>query len=236
MSQQPSIFFPERMDQIEMICPLESAYYALKGIAGFGSIELIDNNSDAHVQKRHADSYIQCEEADRSLRFIGQYLKQIPAKDGKSLLPPKIPIEDYKVKRADMNVNDVIQRIRRADSDLHEKITIYENMKTQQKKKVTELKALRFYRTVADSNQNQNTIDATGSHNESMSSVEMTILDDVDDVISSSTGFVQTSVVQKMMTMIFRASRKNVIYHLGEADGDMTPFSVFTSSHAILNK
>ena len=72
MSQQPSIFFPERMDQIEMICPLESAYYALKGIAGFGSIELIDNNSDAHVQKRHADSYIQCEEADRSLRFIGQ--------------------------------------------------------------------------------------------------------------------------------------------------------------------
>ncbi|KAH0787065.1 V-type ATPase subunit family protein [Histomonas meleagridis] len=227
----PSIFFPEPMDQVEIICSSETAFYIIKKIAINGNVQLIDYyQGNVQVQKRHAEMYMQCEEADRSLRYISQYLKDYSSTEGQNLLPPKPSYEEYIARQVEPNLSDILQEIRDADNQLKEKINIFQNMNSQYTLRKAELSALGFFKSVIQNERMENEV----TRNQESSNLELSVLED--DIVSAVIGFAPDNRIQKLITMAFRASRRNIIYRLGESNGESTPFCIFTSSLSILTK
>lgn len=229
--QQPSVFFPEPMDYLEIICPLESAYHCIKGIARLGNVQLLDSNeSNIGAQKRYTDTYMQCEEAERSLRFIETHLKNTTQDNGEILLPRPPKYHDYKEYIRDLNLNDTLQEISEADALLHDKVNIYQQLVQQNRQRTKRLEALRFYRPIVE----QESMN-TDRHDADPNSMELSMLGD-NSLVSSITGFVPTEQVRRLMTTVYRVSRRNVIQHVGDSDGTYTPYALFTSSSTVLDK
>lgn len=228
-----SVFFPERMDFVKFVCPLESAYYLIKGIARSGNVQLIDHNDGSvTTPKRHADTYMQCEEAERSLRFIEEQLKNNKDANGNPMLPKK-PAWDYVEKHPiNADLSEVLQNINEDNQALREKVAISQQMHTQLAQRRTKLQALNFYGPIVEKehfDQEARTLDKS-------SSVELSMLNET-RIVSSVTGFVQGENLHKMLTMIYRVSRRNVVFRTGEVNSkNEVPFTIFASSPTVLAK
>lgn len=227
-----SVFFPERMDFVKFVCPIESAYHLIKGIARSGIVQITDHNEgDVSAPRRHADTYMQCEEAERSLRFIEEQLKNNTDPSGKPFLPKKPTWDSVKNRPIDADLSEVLQHINEDNQSLREKVAIAQQMSTQLAQRRTKLQALNFYRPIVEKehiDQDRRTSEA--------SAVELSMLNET-RIVSSVTGFVQAHNLHKMLTTIYRVSRRNVIYHLGNANAnDDIPFTIFASSGTVLAK
>lgn len=227
-----SVFFPERMDFVKFVCPLESAYYLIKGIAKSGTVQLIDHNrGDVSTPKRHSDTYMQCEEAERSLRFIEEQLKINKDSDGKSMLPAKPTMVEARANRNDFDLSELLQHISEDNQTLREKVQISQQMTTQLFQRKTKLQALIFYRPIVEKEHIDRERETSGT-----APIELSILDET-HIVSSVTGFVQGQKLHKMITMIYRVSRRNVVYHTGDANSNNeVPFTIFASSSLVLSK
>ena len=59
MSKESSVFFPEKMQYVELIVPLESAYYVIKRLSKAEIIHLVDQNKGVNsINRRYIDDYM----------------------------------------------------------------------------------------------------------------------------------------------------------------------------------
>lgn len=229
--EAPSIFFPEPMNYIEIISPLDSAYHCIKAIARLGNVQLLDKNeNNIGMQKRYTDTYMQCEEAERSLRFIEMHLKNTTQDNGEIMLPNPPKYHNYKEYIKDLNLIDILQEIQEADTLLHEKVSIYQQLVQQNRQRTKRLEALRFYRPIIE----QESL-GTDHVDINENSMELSMLGD-NSIVSSITGFVPIESLHRLMVTVYRVSRHSVIQHIGESDGTCVAYSLFTSSSTILDK
>jgi hypothetical protein len=127
-----SVFFPEPMTYLEMVCPAGSAYFMMKNLAEVAAVELIDaNKKNVSFQKRYADSFMQCEEAERLLRFIEHKLKDVKADEQGPLMPPTPHLEESIAGREPLNLLDVLEQLREVDQRLHEQESIFDRLRTE---------------------------------------------------------------------------------------------------------
>ncbi|OHT03376.1 vacuolar ATPase transmembrane subunit [Tritrichomonas foetus] len=226
-----SIFFPEPMNSVEIICPIESAYHCISQLALRGLVQIEDVNGDNFaVPKRYSENYMQCEEAERSLRFFEEHLSKTLDANGRPLLPKAPSFQEYTITHHNMNLADTLQAIRDADAQLHEKVDLYQQLRTQRLQRQKKLQALRFYRPIIETESVSRVRRLSDT-----SSIELSILND-NTMISSVTGFCPSQQLRKLLTTVYRVSRRNIIYNIGEAVGEFTPYVIFVSSSAILSK
>ena len=229
MSKQlPSIFFPERMDYIQMVCPLQSAYYAVKAIAENGHIELLDQNSGNNSgQKRYTETYLQCEEATRSLSFMRTQLEL------HKKLPKPMSIDVAATSQDDTPLQEFIQSILDVDAQLREKTSIYERLRDQLKQQREKLQLLRFYIPLLE----QDTINDESEASEFLGNQKGDNLEmQTFSGLPSCTGFVANESQMRLQNMILRVTRRNAMLHFGESVNGQTPFAVFAASNVALNK
>ena len=228
----PAIFFPERMQYVELTSPIESAYHLIKEVAKKGIFQIEDHNKGNYsAAKRYADTYMQCEEAERSLRFIEDQLKSVKRKDGTTMFPKAPPYGSYLHSTKSVDLSDVLQHIHDDDVNLRDKVSIFQQLQAQLKQRKMKLKALQFYRPIVEKEH----IEQERRTSE-VAAVELEMLNEV-QIVTSVTGFCPSESVRKMLTVIYRVSRRNIIYHLGEAtNNDMIPYVIFASSATVLSK
>ena len=228
---KPSVFFPEPMNHISLVCSIESAYHLISQLALRGIIQIEDQNGGNYAAgKRYADTYMECEEAERSLRFIEDHLRHTIDSNGNPFIQKAPTMQEYLIGHNTMNLVDTLAAIKEADQQLHEKVDMYAQLRTQRVQRERQLMALRFYRPIVEN-------DGLGRARRlsDTSSIELSILND-NTMISSVTGFCPSDMLRKMMMTIYRVSRRNVIYHTGDPIDEYTPFVVFVSSSMILQK
>jgi V-type H+-transporting ATPase subunit a len=220
-----SIFFPERMDYIEMVCPLQSAYFAIKEIAQNGHIQLLDVNVGARSQeKRYTETYLQCEEATRSLSFMKTQLEL-----AKKLQKPLNIDEAFEIP-CDVPLQEFVEEIQEADAQLREKTSIYDRLKEQLKQQREKLALLRYYIPLldqAESEPGSEKSDFVRSENVELQSFAS---------LPSCTGYVSNESMMRLQNMILRVTRRNAFMHFGESLTDVTPFVVFAASSVALQK
>ncbi|OHT02264.1 vacuolar proton translocating ATPase [Tritrichomonas foetus] len=219
-----SVFFPEPMEFVEIVCPIEAAYNVIKKIAEKGTLEVIDINANNFSKpKRFADTFMLCEDAERCLRYIEIHLKSIegmfPATPNKSQIPILIN---------DLNLAQIAEYLNRADSELHEKINIYQQLQNQISVLRRKLQTLRFYRPIVEKS-------SSSIFQNSEQSLELAMIDD-SQMLLSVAGLAPTSKIQRLFRTVYRVSRRNAILHIGEADGDLIPFAIFVSSSNLQQK
>lgn len=228
---QPSIFFPEPMNSIEIICPKESAYHCIAALARHGIVQLNDcNEKTMQTEKRYTENYMQCEEAERSLRFIESHLVNDLDENGNPYIERPPSYEEYLDTPNHMNLVDTLASIKEADEQLHDKLDMYQQLTAQRMQNQYKLFALRFYRPLVE--------DESLSRARRLSdtnSLELSILNDA-TIISSVTGLCPSDKFRRMISTVYRTSRRNIIYRTGDVVNNLTPYVIFVSSSAILGK
>jgi len=223
----PSVFFPEKMNRIEIVSPRQSAYYVIKTLAENGHVELEDFNSGSNsVNKRYTETYMECEEADRSLRYIEQHLK---AYNKLPLSPTYVEFRNDLQRFNGMNRQEIFSQIHENDNQLHEKVTIYQQLVRQAHQRKMRLEAIKFFLPIIDEETNNR------EHlRQDSSAIELNILS-ASNVILSITGFVPNDQVRRLITTACRATRRNVAYQTGVTLGTVTPYTFFVSSPDMLS-
>ena len=224
-----SIFFPERMDYIEMVCPLQSAYYAIKEIAQNGHIQLTDTNTGNRSQeKRYTEIYLQCEEASRSLSYMKTQLEL-----AKKLQRPMNVDEAFEIS-CEVPLQEFVQEIHEADDQLREKTSIYDRLKDQLKQQREKLALLRYYVPLLDQDEPEPGSEASDfvQSVKSEGTIELSSFAS----LPSCTGYVANESMMRLQNMILRVTRRNAIMHFGESLSDVTPFVVFATSTVALQK
>lgn len=218
------------MDYVEIVSPLQSAYYAIKTIAESGTLQILDNNAGMKASsKRYTETFLQCEEAMRSLNFIKQQL------DNLKLLPKAPKIDAVSQENQEVHVNDIFQEISHIDGELHEKTKIYDRLVEQLRVIREKLDLLRFYSPMIEQGNSENedlSEISVKSELTSTSPLEMHSLESLPSV----TGFVHNESLHRLQNMIWRVTRKNAIMHFGHSAGEHTPFCVFTASPLMVQK
>jgi V-type H+-transporting ATPase subunit a len=224
----PSAFFPEAMAHVEFAAPTDAAYHLVRELATEGNVELIDVHArNLSVQKRYSESYMQCEEADRSLGFLEQALRSMP-----DALPPAPAFVVTQSQLNALTFADVIERIRSTDADVREKVRIYEELTQQQIVTRRKLQCLRFFMPLIErENDTRNAIISAGGSD----LLELSFLGET-SLLQNLTGLVQTNRFMSLYKTIYRISRRNAIVHLGTAVGDWVPYSVFLQSSTLTLK
>ncbi|OHS99532.1 vacuolar proton translocating ATPase [Tritrichomonas foetus] len=226
-----SIFFPEPMDYVEFVCPIDSAYNLIKELAKKSIVQIEDHSEGNYsTPKRYADTYMQCEEAERSLRFIEEQLRNAKKEDGSPMLPRAPDFQAYTRRHNNLDLSDLLHQISEDDNNLHSKVSIYQQLVAQLRQRKRKLQALEFYRPIVE----QEHIDQDRRTSEA-SAVELSMLNET-QIVSSVTGFVPVESLHRLLTTVYRVSRRNVIYHLGESDGFFIPYVIFASSATVLTK
>jgi len=222
----PAVFFPERMQRVEIIAPRQAAYYVIKDLAEYGHVELDDINSGTNsINKRYTETYMECEDADRSLRYIESHLK---AADKLPLSPTLFEFRGNLNKFNEMNRQEVFTEIHTFDNQLHDKVNMYQQLQNQHHERTMRLRALEFFRPIIEeeaSNREQIRVDS--------STIELGILSS-SNMILSVTGFCPTDQIRRLITSACRATRRNVAYQTGNAEGDVIPYTFFVSSQDML--
>ena len=220
-----SAFFPEKMKFLEFACPAPSAYYLVRELAEHGKVQLIDqHNGDFSQPKRHAETYMACEDAERSLAYIKQNLDK---EDG--LLGPPPTYDEAKRGISEMAFQETLQEIKEADASLREKMEIYQNLCTAYWQKKKKLKCLRFFKdTMKDQPEEEPPAESEAG------ALELSVINEMG--IISVTGLVNTALLRKMFQTVWRATRRNVVTHSGVADGDVVPYTIVLASSSVLEK
>lgn len=224
-----SVFFPERMDYVELVSPVQSAAALIKEIAENGRIQLVDNNTgNKSVDKRYTEVYLQCEEASRSLSFMKTQLTATKK------LPPQPKVQQALSQTSDQTLQEVVNTILQADSELREKTTMYERIKDQLKQLREKNALLEFYIPNLDQDDMQDRSEVSEStmslpHNDNM---EMSSFNN----LPSCCGYVANESIQRLQKIILRVTRRNAVIHFGNSNAKTTPFLVFVSSTVALQK
>jgi len=226
--ENPAVFFPERMKRVEIVAPRQAAYYVIKDLAEFGHVELDDINSGTNsINKRYTETYMECEDADRSLRYIESHLKSA---NKLPLSPTLFQFRGNLERFNQMNRQEVFTSIHTFDNQLHEKVNIYQQLKNQHHERTMRLRALEFFRPIIEeeaSAREQIRVDS--------STIELGILSS-SNMILSVTGFCPSDQIHRLITTACRATRHNVAYQTGTAQDqeDVIPYTFFVSSSDML--
>ena len=228
MDQTPAQFFPEKMEYVEIISPLESAYFAIRKIAMSGILELLDLSKNSVVpDKRYTDTYLLCEECERSLRYFEEQLKKY------KLMPEMIPLDSYINNPPNYNLSEIAEAIKETERQLHEKISIYEQLKKQKQFAKRKLELIRFFRPIMEREQNSmSQMNRSLSSSADTSKIELLTLDS--QLIQNVTGFVPAESLMKLENTIYRVSRRNAVFNIGQVNASgLIPYSIFCSSETI---
>ena len=222
------MFFPEKMEYVEIISPLESAYFAIRKIAMSGILELLDLSKNSVVpDKRYTDTYLLCEECERSLRYFEEQLKKY------KLMPEMIPLDSYINNPPNYNLSEIAEAIKETERQLHEKISIYEQLKKQKQFAKRKLELIRFFRPIMEREQNSmSQMNRSLSSSADTSKIELLTLDS--QLIQNVTGFVPAESLMKLENTIYRVSRRNAVFNIGQVNASgLIPYSIFCSSETI---
>lgn len=220
MSKESSVFFPEKMQHVGLVVPLESAASTIKNLADNDLIHLVDSNSGNNsVNKRYTESYIHCEEAERCIQFIGSQLQQY------DLLPPKMEIQQFREQLEQSNVSgaDLFKEITYSYESLNERIQRTQQLESQLNLAQHTLAALRFYKPLLHERRMKLGGD---SETERSSAFEMELLGG-QMFLFSLTGIIETIKLRKLLVTFYRISRGNVVSQTGEFE-EKDGYSFFT--------
>lgn len=221
-----SAFFPEKMKFLEFACPATAAYNFIRELASFGKVQLVDQHGDDFSQpKRHAESYMACEEAERCLSYIKQNLEK-----EQDLLPPAPTYAELAPLIAELSFNDTLRAISEADASLREKMTIYQDLCSTYWQKKKKLTCLRFFQeTLSDQ-----PMEAPSDRREAGGEIELSVITEVG--IASVTGLIDPALLRKLFQTVWRATRRNVVTYAGPANGDVVPYTIVLTSSSVLEK
>lgn len=227
MSEYPSHFFPEKMEYVEIVCPIESCYNVIKKIAEKGTLEVIDCNKNMQEPRRHLETFMICDDADRNIRFIETHLKSI---DG--LFPPPPLPSQIGIMINDLNLAQIADRLRQDSNELREKIKLTDDLKKQLNYNQKKMHALRFFKPIVQ--QETRNLNAKSA---SVDSLELEMIQDPNPILLSITGMVPTDQLHKLLRTVYRISRRNAIFHVGEASSDnIIPYAIFVSAKVLQQK
>lgn len=220
-----SAFFPEKMKFVEFACPATSAYHLVKELAAQGRVQLMDQHGEDLTQpKRHAETYMACEEAERSLAYIKQSLER---EEGLMREPPEYA-QCQQIIQA-MTLQEILQQIREADAALHEKMEISQDLTKTYWQKKKKLMCLRSFReTMRDP-----TVEERANQSET-GALELSMLTEMG--VTSVTGLVNVAYVRKLFQTVWRATRRNVVTQTGFAEGDLISYTIILTSSSVLDK
>ena len=230
-SEFPSVFFPERMDSVEIIAPIQAAYDTVKVLAENGLIQLVDlNEGDKVSSKRYIDTLNRCEEANRSLDFIKTQLifndslsETCPEKRGELLER----IRDYQLQT-------VLNEIKVADTELREKLGIYDRFTSKLQSQMEQVNLLNFLvKTLSTSTERSH------SANDENALLEGTKAGQPDRQIDQSptcAGFVRVESQSRLRNTIYRATRRNALIYFGDPVNGSVPFVTVVSFESSLSK
>lgn len=228
--EQPAHFFPERMAYVEIIAPVQSCYNIVKKIAERGTMQIIDlNETNIQTPRRHTDTYIMCEDANRCLNYIEKNLK---LEEG--LLPPPPPESNVSILINDLNLSQIAERLHQVDHDLKEKVQVYTDLKKQIRDDEYKLRCLQYFKPLVDQQQPIG-LDAS-PEDSTMNSLELSMINENSNLLLSVCGLSPTTKIQKLSRTVYRVSRRNAIFHIGEATDDMIPYAIFVSSPSLQQK
>lgn len=228
MTAQSSVFFPEPMDRINIVCPTESTYQCMRAINDFGFVQFDDYNIGTKtVQKRYSEPFMQAEEAERSLRFLRNVLEL------HELLPQAPFYEDVVGVDNDTDFNQMVEQINSSANDARERKRLFDELKSEINMREQKLACLRFFRDVVHQN------GFGSSQNLDRENLSATLL----QTISQDNSFIMTVVcfipaekARRFVTTVFRLSRRNVIVNSGEIKDGLIPFALFASSTSIAER
>lgn len=227
--EKPAHFFPERMAYVEIIAPVQSCYNIVKRIAERGTMQIIDSNeNNIQTPRRHTDTFIMCEDSDRCLNYIEKNLKD------EELFPPPPNESDIPIMINDLNLAQIAERLHNVDHELKEKVQVYNDLKKQIQDDQYKLRVLQYFKPIVNQQQPIN----VDSGQDDSNSLELSMINDNNhqNLLLSVCGLSPTTKVQKLSRTVYRVSRRNAIFHIGETSDDMIPYAIFVSSPALQQK
>ncbi|KAH0792154.1 V-type ATPase subunit family protein [Histomonas meleagridis] len=225
MTKESSVFFPEEMEYVELIVPHESAYFAIKRLSKGNIIHLIDENSKG-INKRYTDDFMQCEDADRCLRYIQSQLEQY------DLLSPPLTITEFEQLQQSNRVSnhDLLIEVVDAHRQLQNRIQNTQLLEAQYEHLNVTRDALRFYRPLLK----EHNFDASVA-NDQTSVVEMELIGN--NFLYSITGVIDATKMNKLFITMYRISRGNIIMTTStEEDSTRGFFTVWFQSQILESK
>ena len=222
--KKPSPFSPEPMEFVEIISPLDSAYYAIKQLSTAGIIELLDLTKHSEIpDKRYTEMYLICEESEKSLRYFEEQLTKF------KMMPEKPDAMYYINNQPQYNINELSGIIKDTEKQLHEKISIQEQLKKQKITITQKLELLNFYKPLMENEQR-----SFKERDQSQSAYTMELLSFDQNLLQNVTGFVQPEKLHKLESIIYRISRRNAIFNIGQINKKgLIPYCIFTSSETL---
>ena len=231
MSADSSIFFPEKMQHVELVVPLDSASSTIRILANHNLIHLIDKNfGEATPNRRYLESFVYCEEAERYLAFIGNQLSYY------QLLPEPISLNSFNQLQNDQPIiiGDEIPRLRELNDSLHERISHTQQLEGQLRLLQVTISALRFFRPLLK--ERKDFMQPGESDTEKSTAFELELLSH--SFLHSITGIIDSSKLRKLLVTFHRISRGNVFISTGsvEDDSNKSFFTVWFQTESIMRK
>lgn len=220
-------FFPERMAYVEIIAPVQSSYNIIKKIAERGTMQVLDSNeSNTQSPRRHLDTYVMCEDATRCLNFIELNLKKYQK------LPPPPQESEISMMINELNLAQIAERLHQVDHELKEKLQVYTDLQKQKRENLYKLRCLQYFSPLVNQQQTINNENVGPD----VDSLELSMINENSNILLSVSGLCPTTKVQKLSRTVYRVSRRNAIFHIGETSDDMIPYAIFVSSPSLQQK
>ena len=211
MSKESSVFFPEAMRYVELVVPHESTYHLIRGLSQVDLIHLVDFNVEFHAhEKRYTEDYMQCEDAERCLRFIQAQLERY------NLLPEKPDLLQFEqeAEHSGMSHRQLLPTIEDVDAQLHQRIQSTQQLEAQRKQLSLCKDALSFYRPLL---RERNIFSGETSERDG-STLEMELLGPR-NFLFSITGVIEATKLRRLFVAMYRASRGNILMNQGSKVG-----------------
>ncbi|KAK8870321.1 hypothetical protein M9Y10_008200 [Tritrichomonas musculus] len=229
MTAQSSVFFPEPMDRITIVCPTESTYQCMRAINDFGYVQFDDHNTGTKsLQKRYSEPFMQAEEAERSLRFLKTIL------ESHELLPQAPSYDEVGGVENDNDFNQIVEQINSTANDARERKRIFDDLQNEIEMREQKLSCLRFFREVVHQH---NVPPSSGTpDSEAYSATLLQTISTDNMFIVSVVCYIPAEKARRFVTTVFRLSRRNVIVNSGEIQDGQIPFALFASSPSIMER
>lgn len=228
MLSPSTIFFPEPMDRVTIVCSTQSSYECIDCITDFGYVQFDDYNSGLKAnQKRSNEAYMQAEEAERSLRTLRYAL------ESHDLLPPS-PNHEPITYIENPDFNEVANQINLQSNDYRERKKIFDDLQKEISMREQKLASLRFFRQVLRKNNSPQ-----HSSRNSEGSIATVLLQSVhteSTFLLSIVGFIPVEKSHHFAKTVYRISRRNVIIETGENHENYVPYALFASSQTLMHR